>query len=325
MTSTKKKQKTYNEYESDTDFQVEQFQEEDEDEDSVIEADDDTAADAATLENPEARRGSTAIIDLSSQYKQNGAGGLGSRIFTFNARSERSHNVTTTTNTSSANGHKRIGHSQRNNETASTPKPIPTHHNLPVQVANKIAVRPFQRVQMPVRSPFQASSSVNMINCYACMIQHPRGACPLKVAGVEHCGLCGLAHYGHGRTCPHIKSETQVRAMLEALKSSPENKELVDAAVKYLRGVKGTLVQQKKKKKEKAIMRSEGRDSNQSPQLAGPSRPHASQPLPHPFQTSYPVAPQQMQNATNRHSIENHDVESALQGFLTQQRGNEEY
>lgn len=42
--------------------------------------------------------------------------------------------------------------------------------------------------------------------------------------------------------------------MLEALKNSPEKKELVDAALKYLRGVKGTLVQQKKRDREKAAV-----------------------------------------------------------------------
>lgn len=42
--------------------------------------------------------------------------------------------------------------------------------------------------------------------------------------------------------------------MLEALKNSPEKKELVDAAIKYLRGVKGTLVQQKKRDREKAAL-----------------------------------------------------------------------
>jgi len=42
--------------------------------------------------------------------------------------------------------------------------------------------------------------------------------------------------------------------MLEALKNSPEKKELVDAAMKYLRGVKGTLVQQKKRDREKAAL-----------------------------------------------------------------------
>ncbi|KAL1594503.1 hypothetical protein SLS60_010263 [Paraconiothyrium brasiliense] len=122
-----------------------------------------------------------------------------------------------------------------------------------------LSVKPFERVQMPIRSPHEAGfSQYPLITCPACHKQHPRGACELKVAGVEHCGLCGLAHYGIARTCPHIKSETQVREMLEALKSSPEKKELVDLAVKYLRGVKGTLVQQKKKDKEKAMMQAGG-------------------------------------------------------------------
>lgn len=40
--------------------------------------------------------------------------------------------------------------------------------------------------------------------------------------------------------------------MIEALKQSAEPKHLVEAAMKYLRGVKGTLVQHKKQVKEKA-------------------------------------------------------------------------
>jgi chromodomain-helicase-DNA-binding protein 4 len=115
------------------------------------------------------------------------------------------------------------------------------------------AVKPFRRAQMPTRSPLETSyGSYSNRTCPACRKQHPAGACELKAAGVEHCGLCGLAHFGHSRTCPHIKSETQVRAMLEALRNSNEPKELVDAAMKYLRGVKGTLVQQKKRDREKA-------------------------------------------------------------------------
>jgi chromodomain-helicase-DNA-binding protein 4 len=115
------------------------------------------------------------------------------------------------------------------------------------------AIKPFKRVNMPIRSPLNSTygSHSNRV-CAACLKLHPPGACELKAAGVEHCGLCGLAHFGHSRTCPHIKSETQVRKMLEALKNSPEKKELVDAAMKYLRGVKGTLVQQKRRDREKA-------------------------------------------------------------------------
>jgi hypothetical protein len=41
--------------------------------------------------------------------------------------------------------------------------------------------------------------------------------------------------------------------MLEALKNSSESRALVETAVKYLRGVKGTLVQKKKKDREKAM------------------------------------------------------------------------
>ncbi|ORY14692.1 PHD/FYVE-zinc-finger like domain-domain-containing protein [Clohesyomyces aquaticus] len=115
-------------------------------------------------------------------------------------------------------------------------------------------VKPFSRAHLPVRSPFEPSFGHQNVQCFACHTAHPRGACPLKISGAEHCGLCGLAHFGHARTCPHINSETQVRYMLEALKNSPEKKELVDAAMKYLRGVKGTLVQKKKKDREKAAM-----------------------------------------------------------------------
>ncbi|KAH7346025.1 hypothetical protein BKA66DRAFT_576699 [Pyrenochaeta sp. MPI-SDFR-AT-0127] len=124
---------------------------------------------------------------------------------------------------------------------------------LKTLITNKVTVKPFQRAKLPTRSSFEPNYGFHGIRiCPACRKPHPQGACELKVAGVEYCGLCGLAHYGHARTCPHIKSETQVREMLEALKSSPEKKELVDAALKYLRGVKGTLVQQKKKDRERA-------------------------------------------------------------------------
>ena len=50
----------------------------------------------------------------------------------------------------------------------------------------------------------------NGINCIACRSYHPIGKCPLKLAGVECCNLCGLAHFGSTRVCPHIQSETQV-------------------------------------------------------------------------------------------------------------------
>ncbi len=76
------------------------------------------------------------------------------------------------------------------------------------------------------------------------------GWCRLKVAGVEHCGLCGLAHVGHGRTCPHLNSEVQVATLLGTLKESTESNELIEQATKYLRMIRGDLVQRKRKQEE---------------------------------------------------------------------------
>lgn len=60
-----------------------------------------------------------------------------------------------------------------------------------------------------------------------------------------------MAHYGHGRVCPHFKSETQVRQLLDTLSQSLEPKYIVDLAKKYLKGLKGHLVQDKRKAAEK--------------------------------------------------------------------------
>lgn len=92
--------------------------------------------------------------------------------------------------------------------------------------------------------------------CLACAQVHPVGYCTLKRTGYENCGLCGLAHFGSSRACPHLQSETQVRSMLRALKTSTETKEERRAARKYLQGVIGNLVMKKKK------------DSQQSAELA---------------------------------------------------------
>lgn len=95
-------------------------------------------------------------------------------------------------------------------------------------------------------------------DCQTCGENHPVGSCPLKIAGVEKCPLCDLAHYGHARSCPHLKSETMVVLMIESLKLSPEPRYLVEAAIKYLRGVKGSLVQAKKREREAAEAKANG-------------------------------------------------------------------
>ena len=71
------------------------------------------------------------------------------------------------------------------------------------------------------------------------------GWCRLKVAGVEHCNLCGLSHLGHKGICPHLNSEAQLNILLSQLKESTESAELVDAATKHLKQVRAELVRKK--------------------------------------------------------------------------------
>jgi chromodomain-helicase-DNA-binding protein 4 len=89
------------------------------------------------------------------------------------------------------------------------------------------------------------------------------GWCRIKLAGVEHCGLCGIAHLGHSRTCPHLTDETQVGRLLQTLKESPEPREYVEAATKYLRMIRGDLVQRKRKKMEQDLNRTMQMGHNQ--------------------------------------------------------------
>ena len=87
--------------------------------------------------------------------------------------------------------------------------------------------------------------------CLACGGLHAMGWCPLKIAGAKECELCGLAHFGYSRTCPHLNSVTQLRAMLDAIKQSTEPQELKDVAKKKITGIIGDLNQRKRKAQEK--------------------------------------------------------------------------
>ena len=91
------------------------------------------------------------------------------------------------------------------------------------------------------------------------------GWCRLKLAGYENCGLCGIAHIGHGRTCPHLNSETQVATLLATLKESTESRELIEQATKYLRMIRGDLIQRKRnveKKREHDIARQKAAEAS---------------------------------------------------------------
>lgn len=134
--------------------------------------------------------------------------------------------------------------------------------------ANRCTARPFKRIKVPT-GPAPYYNSVDGTNdytplvgglppshlCSACDEEHPMGWCRLKIAGVEHCGLCGIAHLGHSRTCPHLNDETQVGRLLQTLKESPESREDVEAATKYLRMIRGDLVTRKRKKAEQEMAR----------------------------------------------------------------------
>ena len=62
--------------------------------------------------------------------------------------------------------------------------------------------------------------------------------------------LCGLPHYGHARTCPHVGSVTQLRLMVDALKQSPEQADLIALAKKKVVGVIGSINQEKRRKEQ---------------------------------------------------------------------------
>lgn len=85
--------------------------------------------------------------------------------------------------------------------------------------------------------------------CHACGETHVTGYCSLKLTGNEHCGLCGLAHLAGVNTCPHLKSERQVRLMLDALKTSTESRKDIELARMALRRRIFDIVQLKKMKR----------------------------------------------------------------------------
>lgn len=90
--------------------------------------------------------------------------------------------------------------------------------------------------------------------CLACDGTHAGGRCPVRLAGVELCGLCGLAHYGSaGRPCPQFRSREHCRAMIEALKHSTEPRAIVELAKKYLYGVIGSISRKTKEQNEKLL------------------------------------------------------------------------
>ncbi|KAJ5638067.1 hypothetical protein N7490_007946 [Penicillium lividum] len=158
--------------------------------------------------------------------------------------------------------------------------------------------RPFKRVHVPEFPPTANvmgldGTSDPIAPCIACERRHGLGKCPLKGAGVEHCPLCGLAHLGGRRACPHFHSKLQIQRMLEALSRSNESPSLVAAAKRYLRGVIGSLTQVERRGSAKQTSLSgNSTPSNQSP--APPASTTANHPQPtHTISEQYRKCPQQ--------------------------------
>lgn len=87
--------------------------------------------------------------------------------------------------------------------------------------------------------------------CLACNNSHgshPPGYCPLKLAGNEHCNLCGLAHFGIPGICPNLSNELACRTMMRQLKDSPETPAVKKASAQHLRGIISGLVQKDREK-----------------------------------------------------------------------------
>ncbi|KAK2879927.1 hypothetical protein FQN49_000739 [Arthroderma sp. PD_2] len=158
--------------------------------------------------------------------------------------------------------------------------------------SEKRAARPFKRANIAnsiVDESVRPNSKEQQYPCTACDQLHPVGYCQLRLAGVEHCGLCGIAHLGHARTCPHLNSELQVASMLGSLRQSTEPGHLVDAATKYLRGIRGHLVARRKNNE-----KSTQQDQRQYAQAVNGTAQH---PKPHYNARSPPPPPPQDPNS----------------------------
>lgn len=92
----------------------------------------------------------------------------------------------------------------------------------------------FHHVPFPALPYGTDGANDSLPSCVACHECHMPGKCPLRLAGVELCGLCGVAHYGVRQVCPHLKSTRHIQRMLEALEHSPEDARLVSDAKSFL-------------------------------------------------------------------------------------------
>ena len=164
--------------------------------------------------------------------------------------------------------------------------PQPKKGNSPADNAlenvNNGLDRRFRRVADPSMVQPPESTRVGMdgnierpVVCFVCKKLHPIGFCSLKTVGVEYCGLCGIAHYGHSRTCPHLTSEIQIARMIDALSKSNEDPRLIVEAKKYVQGIRGSLSQQRRRREAKRSSLNNTNDG--TPRQPGPTSMYPSQ------------------------------------------------
>ncbi|KAJ5169695.1 SNF2-related protein [Penicillium coprophilum] len=140
--------------------------------------------------------------------------------------------------------------------------------------AEQRAARAFRRVDTPPPPPMGTFDGAqdDLPSCVACQHRHVPGNCPLRHAGVEFCGLCGLAHWGGRRACPHLQSRLQVGRMLEALEKSAEAPALIMGAKRYLQGILKSVARiERDRKKASLVAPVEPQISLTSPSLGGVS------------------------------------------------------
>lgn len=82
--------------------------------------------------------------------------------------------------------------------------------------------------------------------CSHCKAEHPVGECPQQQGGLEHCGLCSIAHLSVSRKCPQTATEVQLRLMLDSLKHSTEPKEHLAATKQLLKRELAERIRRKK-------------------------------------------------------------------------------
>lgn len=176
----------------------------------------------------------------------------------------------------------------------SGPRKVGPDQLLNVAETDGGVARPFKRVRVPLGTAphFNGDATYDFGPveymppshlCPACGEEHSMGWCRLKVAGTEYCGLCGLAHLGHGRTCPHLNNEVQVGILLQTLKESIESHEWIEQATRYLRGVRGDLM---KRKRAREVMEQ---------QTLGPQRQQPPPPPAQQYPQQYPLQNPQLQ------------------------------